>query len=225
MLTRDIQRILNASRDAGWVIEPEAKRLLHMAGLPVPIYGWARDLEQAEIIATEIGYPVAAKIVSPEIIHKTEVKGVSLNIENREELLHFYNAMSSLPRFQGILVEEMVQGEELIVGATMDYQFGPTILVGMGGTGVEIYRDVALRMAPITQEDVGSMLQELQGRKLLEGFRGKEPINISALTETLVSFSTLLMEIAPSVDSIDINPLLCNAQGCVVADARIMLHT
>ena len=225
MLDTGILSILNSSRDTGWVLEPDAKRLLQIAGLSVPRYAWARDMEEAGIITDEIGYPVVAKVVSPAVVHKTEVQGVAIGIENRDQLLTFYNKMSKLDNFQGILVEEMVAGEELIVGATMDYQFGPTILLGMGGTGVEIYKDVALRMAPISREDVDSMLQELEGRKLLEGFRGTKPINFSALTDTLLSFSTLLMEIAPYIDSIDLNPLLCNSRGCVVADARIILAT
>lgn len=225
MLNKDIQSILHSSRDAGWVLEPAAKNLLQLAGLPVPQYGWAREMEQARIIAAEIGYPVAAKVVSPAVVHKTEVQGVALGIQNDEELLGFYNKMSSLPEFQGILIEEMVEGVELIVGALIDYQFGPAILLGIGGTAVEIYQDVALRMAPIAPEDVHSMLEELKGGKLLSGYRGKESINFNALTDALLSFSALLMEIAPYIDSIDLNPLLCSAEGCVVADARIMLSS
>jgi acyl-CoA synthetase (NDP forming) len=223
MLMQEIQSILDSSGETGWVLEPNAKTLLQMAGLPVPRYGWAKNIEAAGSIAAEIGYPVAAKVVSPAVVHKTEVHGVSLGIDSQEELQEFYRKMSILPEFAGILVEEMVEGEELIVGATIDYQFGPTVLLGIGGTAVEVYRDVALRMAPLAPEDVSSMLQELKGGKLLAGYRGKEPINISALTDAILSFSDLLMDIAPFIESIDLNPLLCSAQGCVVADARIIL--
>lgn len=223
MVKKEIQDIFDSSQKAGWVLEPEAKKLLQLAGIPVPRYGWARNKQEAETIAAELGFPVAAKVVSPAVVHKTEVHGVALGINTKKELLDFYQKMSSLPEFSGILIEEMITGEELIVGATIDYQFGPVILLGIGGTAVEIYKDVALRMAPLSQEDIHSMLQELKGGKLLSGYRGKEPINFSALTEALLSFSTLLMKIAPSIESIDLNPLLCNAQGCLVADARIML--
>ena len=223
MLKNEIQSILDSSREAGWILEPDAKSLLQMAGLPVPRYGWAKEMEAVGTIAAEIGYPVAAKVVSPAVVHKTEVQGVALEINSEEELQGFYRKMSILPEFAGILIEEMLEGEELIVGATIDHQFGPIVLLGIGGTAVEIYKDVALRMAPLAPEDVSSMLQELKGGKLLSGYRGKEPINFSALTDALLSFSDLLMEITPFIESIDLNPLLCNAQGCVVADARIML--
>ncbi len=223
MLKKEIQNILDSSREVGWVLEPNAKSLLHMAGLPVPRYGWAENIEEAASMAAEIGYPIAAKVVSPAVVHKTEVQGVSLGIDSQEKLQEFYRKMSILPEFAGILVEEMVEGEELIVGATIDYQFGPTVLFGIGGTAVEVYKDVALRMAPLAPEDMSSMLQELKGGKLLAGYRGKEPIKFSALTEVLLSFSDLLMDIAPFIESIDLNPLLCSAQGCVVADARIIL--
>ncbi|MFH1215157.1 MAG: acetate--CoA ligase family protein [Pseudomonadota bacterium] len=223
MLNKEIIAILNRSLEHGWVMEPEAKRLFQLAGLPVPRFVWARDFPGAMEGAAEIGYPLAAKIVSPTVIHKSEVQGVAVGIGDDEALRAFYDRMSGLPDFAGILIEEMATGHELIVGAKADYQFGLVILMGIGGTAVEVYGDVAIRMAPLTGEDALSMLDELKGGKLLAGYRGKPGINREKLMEFMVGFSGLLEEISSFVESVDLNPLLCSEQGCVIADARIML--
>jgi hypothetical protein len=122
-----------------------------------------------------------------------------------------------------MLIEPMVSGIELIVGAKNDHQFGPVLLLGAGGTGVEIYRDVALRMAPIGEKDVHSMLACLKARKLLEGYRGAAPVSRGALVKLMLAFSDLAMALEEEFESIDLNPVMCSADGCVVADARIML--
>jgi acyl-CoA synthetase (NDP forming) len=118
----------------------------------------------------------------------------------------------------------MAGGIELIVGAKIDDQFGPVILMGLGGTGVEIYQDVAIRMAPLVQPDVKSMIDSLKGRRLLDGYRGADAVDRTKLTRTLLNFSKLVMEIQDQIESIDLNPVLCSAQACVVADARIILN-
>jgi acyl-CoA synthetase (NDP forming) len=123
-----------------------------------------------------------------------------------------------------VLVEEMISGVELMVGAKIDYQFGPIILLGMGGTGVEIYRDIALRMAPLRPGDVESMIRGLKARPLLEGYRGSEPISLSELTRLVVTFSDLVMDLEDFIESIDLNPVMCSSTKCIVADARIMLR-
>jgi acyl-CoA synthetase (NDP forming) len=120
-------------------------------------------------------------------------------------------------------VEEMVSGTELIVGAKIDYQFGPVILLGIGGTGVEIYQDTTLRMAPLNQQDVDYMINGLKAGQLIKGYRGSEPVNLPALSSLIMTFSALVMEIEKSIESIDLNPVMCNAKRCVVADARIMI--
>ena len=120
-------------------------------------------------------------------------------------------------------MEETACGIELIAGATIDYQFGPVILFGAGGTGVEIYRDTTLRMAPLSPEDVTSMLRDLKVTALLEGHRGSRPVHLEKLIRTLTAFSELVMDLEGAVESVDINPLMCSAERCVAADARIML--
>ncbi len=222
MLKRFAQSI-EAARRHGWLMEPEAKEILQEAGIEVPRFTWARTVEEAAEFAGDIGYPVAAKIVSPAIVHKSEVGGVAVNINSRRELTAFFRKCSRLEEFSGLVVEEMADGIELILGAKVDFQFGPVMLLGLGGTGVEIYQDVAIRMAPLVPCDVQSMIKQLKGGRLLDGHRGTGPVNREKLTSMLLAFSKLFMQIAEAVASIDLNPVFCNAERCVVADARFML--
>jgi succinyl-CoA synthetase beta subunit len=223
MLRPEMEEILDRSRAHGWVLEPEAKRLFSLAGLEVPRFGWAKDAEEAVHWAADVGYPVVGKVISPAILHKSEKGGVVVDIRDEGQLRRAYEQFSRMEEFAGMLVEEMLSGVELIVGAKVDYQFGPVILLGMGGTGVEIYRDVALRMAPLEKVDVESMLQCLKGRRLLEGYREKKPINRESLTHLVLQFSGLVMDLHPRIESIDLNPVLCSETRAVIADARIML--
>lgn len=223
MLSREIKDILSNSRNAGWVMEPEAKRLLALSGLRVPRFGWVRDGDDAVRLAREIGYPVAAKVVSPKILHKSEWNGVAVGLDRDEAVLETYERFSRLDGFEGMLVEEMVSGLELILGAKVDYQFGPVILLGMGGTGVEIYKDSAIRMAPLQERHVRSMVGNLKAHALLEGYRGAEPVNLDDLTHTMLTFSRLVMDLEEQIESVDLNPVKCNKEACIIADARILL--
>ena len=117
----------------------------------------------------------------------------------------------------------MISGVELIIGAKIDYQFGPVILLGIGGTGVEIYRDTSLRMAPLEERHVKTMVKELRAHQLLEGYRGSEPISMGEVIRMMIAFSDLAMELEGMIESIDLNPVMCSASRCVVADARIIL--
>jgi hypothetical protein len=117
----------------------------------------------------------------------------------------------------------MVPGLELIVGGKVDAQFGPVVLLGMGGTGVEIYKDTTLRMAPIREKDVVSMVNCLTAGQLLQGFRGKAAVDMQSLNGLMTAFSELLMKLADLIESVDLNPVICSTDGCQVADARIML--
>jgi acyl-CoA synthetase (NDP forming) len=224
VLTKEMNEIITASKTSGWVLEPDAKRLFSMMGLDVPRFSRARTLKDALLFAEEIGYPVVAKVVSPKVIHKSEVRGVVVGIEDAGRLKDTFERFSRIEGFSGMLVEERVAGIEMIVGAKVDYQFGPVILLGMGGTGVEIYRDVSLRMAPLAQKDAESMVMCLKARPLLEGYRGEEGVNLKELTRMLITFSGLVMDLEPEIESIDLNPVICSVTRCAVADARIMLR-
>jgi succinyl-CoA synthetase beta subunit len=223
MLTTEMNEILSASKEIGWVLEPQAKRLLSLAGLSVPRFFCTKKIDEALRFAEEIGYPVACKVVSPKVIHKSEKNGVELGIDSERKLRETFHRFNKIEGFTGMLVEEMVSGLELIVGAKNDYQFGPVILFGMGGVLVEIYRDIVLRMAPLSQKDIDSMMRCLKARQLLEGYRGSTPINFKELKELLVIFSDLVMDLENFFESIDLNPVICSIDKCVVADARILL--
>lgn len=220
----EMHRIIEAARTDGWVLEPDAKRLFTIAGFKVPRFTLARTVEEAVRFAGGIGYPVVAKVVSPRILHKSDVGGVAVGIADAGRLTEAFRRFQVLDGFLGMIVEEMVTGIELILGAKIDFQFGPMILLGMGGTGVEIYKDVSLRMAPISEKDARAMIGGLKAQKLLTGYRGAEGVDLKMLTGTILSFSSLVMELGEGIESIDINPLLCSSRHCVVADARIILR-
>ena len=223
MLTEIAQKILSDSKPRGWVLEPDAKLILREAGLSVPENRFAKTKADALQSAKALGYPLVAKVVSAAVLHKTEVKGVAVGINSDQELQDAIARFSNIEGFAGVHLEQMAGGVELIIGAKIDNHFGPVILMGIGGTGVEIYQDVAIRMAPLTQADIQSMILSLKGRKLLEGYRGGETVDQAKLTRTLLDFSKLVVDMQDYIESIDLNPVLCSSDACVVADARIIL--
>jgi hypothetical protein len=223
MLKKEILDVISSARETGWVLEPEAKHLLSLVGFDIPRFIWAKRIEEAIRFAGEIGYPVVGKVVSPKLVHKSERNGVELGIEDDKKLKETFSRFSRMEGFAGMLVEEIASGIELIVGAKMDDQFGPVILLGIGGRDVEIYRDVTLRMAPLVQGDIESMVRCLKAHQLLEGYRGSKPINLKELTRLLKTFSDLVIDLEAFIESIDLNPVICSPSRCIVADARIML--
>lgn len=225
MLSAEIREILASARKDGWVMEPQAKEILRLRGIPVPRGVWAHTVAEAASFAAGIGYPVVAKVVSPEVLHKTEVQGVVVGIRDEEGLTSAFDRLSGIRGSRGVLVEESLSGLELIVGAKTDAQFGPVILVGMGGVRAEIYRDRALRLAPLSKADAAEMLGELQGAALLRGHRGSEPIDEEALLAVILAFSELVMDLGEDLASADLNPVFCSARSCMIADARILLTT
>jgi len=224
MLTQEMKDILSASKEIGWVLEPQAKRLLASIGLEVPRFLSTSRIEEAIGFVREIGYPVVAKVVSPKVIHKSEKGGVEVGIDSERKLREAFHRFSKFEGFGGMLVEETICGIELIVGAKNDFQFGPVILFGMGGPWVEIYRDVILRLAPLNPKDVDSMIKCLKARPLLEGYRGSNSVNFTELNKLLMTFSDWVMDLAGYMQSIDLNPVFCSSERCIVADARIMLE-
>ena len=223
MLAKEIIDILSASQKQGWVLEPEAKRLLSISGLDVPRFIWADQIDDAIQFANDIGYPVVAKVVSPEVLHKSDQAGVVVGIDSDAKLNKIFKRLRSLEGFAGVLVEEMLSGIELIIGVKIDFQFGPVILLGIGGTGVEIYQDVSIRMAPLKATDIESMLKGLKGHQYLTGYRGAAPVNRKKLTRLMMAFSDLTMALEDHIESIDLNPVMCSSRSCIIADARIIL--
>ena len=223
MLSRATKQILEDAGDRGWVLEPDAKRILSEAGLDVPRHLQTGDPDEAVRFGEEVGFPVVAKVVSPKILHKSDVGGVVTGLRDAAALRDAMERLAALEGYEGTLVEETVRGIELIAGAKVDEQFGPVILLGIGGTAVEIYQDTVIRMAPLTKRDVESMVGGLTAHRLLEGYRGSDPVDMEALGRTLIAFSNLVMDLADHIESADLNPLMCSSRGCRVADARILL--
>jgi hypothetical protein len=222
MLKTRIKTVMNASRARGWVSEPDAKNLLADAGLTVPRFTTVTDPGRIQSAAAEIGFPLAAKVVSTRILHKSDLGGVEIGITGPEALAAVFDKFRRLDGFESMLIEEMVSGLELIIGAKIDDQFGPVVMLGMGGTGVEIYQDISLRMAPVGADDVASMINCLKGGRLLSGYRGGVVVNRDELTRTLICFSEFVMAASEMIESIDLNPVMCSAERCMVADARII---
>ncbi len=212
--------------------ENQGKHLLAQFGIPVTQEEVATTAAEAAAIAARIGYPVAMKIDSPDILHKTEAGGLKLHLNSDEEARQaFRDIMSSCQRYNpkarlnGALVQEMVLGgTEVIVGVNNDPQFGPIVLFGLGGIFVEILKDVSMRIAPLTYHEAMSMIKEIKGFKVLEGARGKEPRDIEAVADVLVKVSQLALELKDEVSELDINPLLVMPKGggVKVADALVI---
>jgi succinyl-CoA synthetase beta subunit len=220
---REVDSILQSRETAGWVPEPEAKTIFRAAGIPVANFSYAANRQEAFVKADRIGYPVAAKAVSVKIIHKSDHGGVRINIGSPDELAVVWDSFEKLEAFEGMVIDEMVQGLELFLGARDDEQFGPVVLLGIGGTGVEIYKDVAIRMAPLGEADVDSMIHELKGKAFILGHRGSPSVNIDILINAVIRFSQLAMSLERRFTSMDINPFMCGPDRCVAVDGRIML--
>ena len=169
--------------------------------------------------------PLASRKRTTRATHDLEVRtsATPVGIVDDQQLTRTFQRFSKLDKFAGMLIEETIKGIELILGCKNDLQFGPMILLGMGGVGAEIYKDVALRMAPLATKDFASMVRELKATKLLTGYRGSEPVNMKELRRSIIIFSNFMMNLQDIIDSVDLNPVICNSKHCIVADARIML--
>jgi 3-hydroxypropionyl-CoA synthetase (ADP-forming) len=212
------------------ITEELAKQVLSEYGVRVPKYSLVRSTEEAEIEAEKVGFPLVAKVVSPEILHKTDVRGVKVGLQNQAEVKDAFNDMyvrlSKQYRVKGILLEKMAGagGVELIVGLQNDPQFGPVIMTGIGGIYTEVFKDVSFRVLPITKEDAISMIDDLKGNKILRGFRGMSPVNMNMLAEALVNISKFGTDMAPYYESIDFNPVIFYENEYLVVDAKILLR-
>lgn len=216
-----------ASEGRKFVTEPEAKSVLKAYGVESTRESLCKNLNEAVKAAEAIGFPVVMKLVSPQVVHKTEFNAVKLNIRNASEVRAVFKDMmerakNSRLQIFGILVAETASGTEFIIGSMRDKQFGPLVMLGLGGIFVEIYKDVSYRLAPVEPIDVKDMIAELRGKRMLEGFRGKEKVDVVALTKAVVNVSQLLSDF-PNIAEMDLNPIFGNSKGVKVADARIML--
>lgn len=211
------------------LLEPEAKKLCSQYGIPVPKSKLVKSLDEAIKAAQEIGFPVVVKIVSEDILHKSDVGCVIVGVRDVEGLKAAYemvmdNALKFNPKasIRGVLVEEMVsKGVEVAVGGLRDPEFGPAIMFGLGGIFIEILKDVSFRIAPVSEE-AEEMMKEVKGFKILQGYRGSEAVDLKALVKIIVSVSKMMVE-NEEISQLDLNPIITSRQEAKAVDARVIL--
>ena len=219
------------SEDRKALLETEAKTICAEYAIPVTAFKLAKNEKEATELAEKIGFPVVLKIVSPDIIHKSDAGGVKVNLKNAAEVKIAYRKIlenakkyDEAAKIVGILVQEMApQSTEVIVGAIKDPQFGQTLMFGLGGIFVELLKDVTFRIAPITQEEAQEMITEVKAYPLLKGYRNTPPADIDAIVTILVNTSRLIMDY-PEIKELDLNPVMAYEKGAKTVDARIILE-
>jgi acyl-CoA synthetase (NDP forming) len=201
---------------------------LEREGVSVVPSRQASSEEEAVAAAREIGYPVAVKMNSLDVTHKSDVGGVLLNVKDEAGVRKAFHDLEGVARrlgarSGGVLVSAMsARGLEIIVGVTRDLQFGHAVMFGMGGTLVEVLRDVSFRIVPFTEKDAAEMIEETRGARLLQGVRGGRPADVAALRRLLVQVSGLVTR-HPEIDEMDLNPVIVHEKGLTVVDTRIVL--
>ena len=224
-----IQNIVESSKGNPKVItEESSKEILNEYGIKVPQYALVTSSDEAVKKSKEIGFPLVAKIVSADILHKTDVGGVKVGLRSEEEVKKafddMYHRLKEKFDVKGVLLEKMVpNGVELIIGLQNDSQFGPSIMVGLGGIYTELLKDVSFRVLPVTKDDAIKMLNSLRGRDILKGFRGSKAVNMDMISEAIVNIGTLGVDLAGKYESIDFNPVVVYPDGYFVVDAKIIL--
>jgi acyl-CoA synthetase (NDP forming) len=211
--------------------EVESKDLLREAGILIIETKIAASREEAISISKKLGFPVVIKIVAQEIVHKSDIGGVKLDLKTSEKVAKAYDEILSVvsqrtPKviIEGVSVQRMARpGVEVIIGMTKDPQFGPVLMFGLGGILVEILSDVSFRIVPLERRDARDMIREIKGYPLLEGYRGKEPVDISTLEDILLNVSGFV-ERHPEVKEIDLNPIFAYPDGAIAVDARVILE-
>jgi acetyl-CoA synthetase (ADP-forming) len=213
------------------LLETEAKTICEEYDIPVTRFKLARNEREAAEFADELGFPIVLKIVSPDIIHKSDAGGVMINLKNKVEVQAAYEKIlenakkyKATAKITGVLVQEMApQSTEVIVGAIKDSQFGQTLMFGLGGIFVELLKDVTFRIAPITLEDAQEMVTEVKAYPLLKGYRNTPPADIDAIINILLNTSRLVMD-NPEIKELDLNPVMAYEKGAKTVDARIILE-
>ena len=213
-----------------FLTEIESKELLKRAGIPVVEARLATTKKQAVSMGKELGFPVVLKVISADVIHKSDSGGVRLGLANSTQVGRAYSDIMSSVRqrhpqatIQGISVQPMAPpGIEVIIGMSTDPQFGPVIMFGLGGVLVEILKDVSFRIVPVTRRDAAEMVREIKGYPILAGFRGQKPASVPALEELIVQVSQFI-ERNPQIRELDLNPVFAYENKAVAVDARVVL--
>lgn len=224
--------LINASKEnRKSLLEPEAKAVCREYGIPVTNFKVAKKEEEAIRFAEQIGFPVVLKIISPDIIHKSDVGGVTINLKNKSEVKRAYrkilaNVRKHQPKadIKGVLVQEMAPpSTEVIVGAIKDEQFGPSIMFGLGGIFVEVLKDVIFRIAPVTKQEAEIMITEIKAYPVLKGYRNQPPLDTEAIVNIIVNTSKLVTDYQ-EIKELDLNPVIVYERGAKTVDARIILE-
>ncbi len=211
--------------------EIESKQLVAEAGIPVVETKLAATKAQAIAVAGELGMPVALKVVSPDIIHKSDSGGVKLGLTSAAQVGRAYSeimraARAAAPggKVHGVSVQRMARpGAEVIMGMSKDAQFGPVLMFGLGGVFVEVLKDVSFRIVPLYKRDASQMVREIKGYPVLEGYRGQEPANLAVLEDLLLKLSDFVDK-TPEIKELDLNPIFAYSDGAVAVDARVILE-
>lgn len=214
-----------------WLLpDDKAQALLRTWGVDYVDTRIARSADEAVVVAKQLGYPVVLKIASPSITHKSDVGGVELDVRSARQVRESYarilgSAQGAYPDavIAGVSMQRMApKGVELIIGVSTDQTFGPMVMFGIGGIFVEILEDVAFRIVPLSEADAHAMVREVKGFPLLNGFRGREAVDIPCCEELLLKVSRLV-EATPEIEELDLNPVIAYAKGAIVVDTRIVL--
>jgi acyl-CoA synthetase (NDP forming) len=223
-----IQKALQEGRSS--LLIPESQQICKLHHIPTPVSHVVQSVEEAVTKGNLIGFPVVLKIISPQILHKSDVGGVVLGIKGEAALKEAYPKLiaevrKNNPKAEvlGVLIEKMMPSStEVIVGGIRDSQFGPSVMFGMGGIFTEVYKDVAFRVAPIDKIDALNLIQELRGSKILEGIRGQPAADLDALVDVLIDVSSLMSQHS-AISQLDLNPVIAYPDGVCAVDTRIVL--
>jgi acyl-CoA synthetase (NDP forming) len=227
-----IADVIDRARNEGRTVltEIESKEILADAGIPVAAARLATTPEEAVTAANEVGYPVVLKVVSPDITHKSDVGGVKLGLDSDEAVAAAFQEIAEAVKrerpdasMQGVAVQKMAEpGIEVIVGMSVDPQFGPVLMFGLGGILVEVLKDVAFRIVPLEPRDARQMVREIKGFPALQGIRGRDAADLDALEALLLKVSAFV-EAHPEVRELDLNPVFAYKEGALAVDARIVV--
>lgn len=216
-----IRRIIDSISAGGYLPPQQVQLLLKAAGIPLVEERVSAQKEDLLAFVKECGFPVVAKVVGP--LHKTDVGGVSLQIRSEEHLCMEFDRMMHIPEAVAVMVQPMLQGTELFIGAKYEERFGHVVLCGLGGIFVEILQDVSSGLAPLSYAEAYSMIRSLKAYKIIRGVRGQKSVNEDKFAEIIVRLSTLL-RFATEIKEMDINPLLGTEDEVIAVDARIRVE-
>ncbi len=224
-----IKNVLASGR--GTILPDEALGIIESSGISTPDYVMAKTAKEAIEASRTIGFPVVLKIASPDVLHKSDIGGVAVGVGSEEEVEKRYNeimntSIKKVPNalIAGILVQKQVPNTiQVIIGGIRDEQFGPAVMFGLGGVFVELFKDVAFRIAPATETEALEMMKEIKGYPILSGYRGMKELAISQITKTIVTISELISNI-DEIKEVELNPLFVYEKDTIAVDAKIILE-